>query len=228
MCKKAKIEDIKNSFEEENYIILLDYYSNNKQKFESICPNGHTHKTSWNSWQSGYRCYACSVIRSAEKRRTDYTTIKKYFNSKDYLLITNTYKNTFQILDTLCPKGHIYKVNFHNFKYGARCKVCSIINRLGANNPNWRGGISANDYCPIWKDKEYKKSIKYRDNCKCQNPYCYSGSIRLAIHHIDYDKTNCKPNNLITLCTGCNTRANKDRLWHTYWYKTILSKRSIS
>jgi len=43
------------------------------------------------------------------------------------------------------------------------------------------------------------------------NINCWNNSKRLCIHHIDYDKNNCNPNNLITLCFSCNSRANKNR-----------------
>lgn len=95
----------------------------------------------------------------------------------------------------------------------------------GKNHPNWKGGVSRQGYCPIWKDKQYKKDIRERDNNQCQNPYCYKTTDRLNIHHIDYTKTICSPDNLITLCIGCNTRANFDREWHTEWYRTILNKK---
>ena len=36
----------------------------------------------------------------------------------------------------------------------------------------------------------------------------------LHIHHIDYNKTNCNKNNLITLCVACNGKANFNR---DYW-----------
>lgn len=96
---------------------------------------------------------------------------------------------------------------------------------LGESNPNWRGGVSYEPYCPIWSDKGYKVGIRERDDNNCQNPYCYKTSKRLSIHHIDYDKKNCHPNNLITVCTGCNSRANKDRKWHTEWYRVIMFKK---
>ena len=34
----------------------------------------------------------------------------------------------------------------------------------GHKNPNWKGGIAHEPYCPIWLDKEYKEDIKARDN----------------------------------------------------------------
>lgn len=40
-----------------------------------------------------------------------------------------------------------------------------------------------------------------------------------------YVKKNCHPNNLITLCSSCNARANFDRAWHTSWYKAIINNK---
>ena len=79
----------------------------------------------------------------------------------------------------------------------------------------WVGFVSMEPYCDVWADKEYKESIKERDNYSCQNPDCWCKESCIAIHHIDYDKKNCKPDNLVTLCNSCNTRANSKR---DYWF----------
>ena len=94
-----------------------------------------------------------------------------------------------------------------------------MIGRLaGSNNPNWKGGITFESYCEIWTDKEYKEDIKKRDNYQCQNSDCWNkNSIDLMIHHIDYNKKECSPSNLITLCRSCNARANFNR---DYWQQT--------
>ena len=97
---------------------------------------------------------------------------------------------------------------------------------MGFENPNWKGGISCEPYCDVWLDKEFKESIKERDGHQCLNPDCFGNIHRLSVHHIDYNKKNCKPENLITLCTSCNSRANKDREWHKSWYKAIIYRRS--
>jgi hypothetical protein len=64
-------------------------------------------------------------------------------------------------------------------------------------------------YCDGWKvlREEYKE---YDDN-ECQNPTCKGVSERMTSHHIDYDKSNCHPDNIITLCNSCNLRANHNR-----------------
>jgi len=86
----------------------------------------------------------------------------------------------------------------------------------GENNPNWQGGLSNHEYS--WKfNKHLKKQIRKRDNYTCQN--CNMTEEEhldkyyefLHIHHIDYDKNNCKKDNLITLCLRCNLRANFNR-----------------
>lgn len=98
----------------------------------------------------------------------------------------------------------------------------------GENNPSWKGGISFEAYCAIWTLDEFKEEVFKRDNYKCQNPDCRHTSDRLTRHHVDYDKKNCNPNNLICLCISCNSRANIDREWHTAWYQALLKNRGIT
>jgi len=95
----------------------------------------------------------------------------------------------------------------------------------GDKHPNWQGGISCLPYCPVWIDKEYKRSIKDRDNHNCQNTLCWGTSYRIMLHHISYDKMDCRPSNLITLCGSCNARANHKRAFWQRHYESILKKK---
>jgi len=101
----------------------------------------------------------------------------------------------------------------------------SSINCRGDKTSAWRGGISLGDYCPTWKDSEFKSYILERDGHRCQNPDCWGTVKRLARHHINYNKKDCKLENLICLCTSCNSRANVDRAWHESYYQAIMDKR---
>jgi len=85
------------------------------------------------------------------------------------------------------------------------------ISHLGSGNPNWKGGKSFEPYSVDWT-KTLKKSIKERDHYTCQ--ICHKEGV--AVHHIDYDKLNCNPNNLVTLCRKCHTKTNFNR---DYWIK---------
>ena len=96
---------------------------------------------------------------------------------------------------------------------------------MGEKSSQWKGGIAHEPYCEIWADKEYKADIRERDGNVCQNTDCWKTSDKICIHHIDYDKKNCPPQNLITICFSCNSRANTDREHWTAYYRKILSKK---
>jgi len=100
----------------------------------------------------------------------------------------------------------------------------TILKISGPNNHNWKGGTSTESYCCLWT-KEYRDEIKERDGYKCLNPSCKNNSKRLAAHHVDYDKKNCHPNNLISICTSCNSRANKKRNTWKALYQLILNQK---
>jgi hypothetical protein len=95
-------------------------------------------------------------------------------------------------------------------------------NVKGDANPNWKGGISYEPYPPIFADKRFKAGIRERDNFTCQNPQCSGVDSVLTIHHIDYRKENCEPENLITLCRTCNSFANRDRAFWQAGYEAII------
>ena len=94
--------------------------------------------------------------------------------------------------------------------YGKFCsRKCCYKWRKGENSPNWRGGTSFEYYPPKWT-KKLKEKIKERDNFACQK--CGSKK-NLVIHHINYNKKDCKEKNLITLCRSCNGKVNTARTW---------------
>jgi hypothetical protein len=94
---------------------------------------------------------------------------------------------------------------------------------------HWQGGIATLPYGPEFV-QTLKDKIRARDRYQCQNKECNMteeehliviGSV-LAIHHIDYDKLNCKEDNLVSLCNQCNTRANFNRShWSKYYSETV-------
>lgn len=140
------------------------------------------------------------------------------------------------------------QINYNTWKYGKkRCRSCSqkrrykdnpelikiAINNLpkdcsGEKNGNYNNGKGYEPYSPEFTRK-LKETIRKRDNYKCQGKDCsitqeehfliYGRDIE--IHHIDYDKINCKENNLLTLCKQCNIRANYNR---KYWKKFFKEK----
>ncbi len=46
----------------------------------------------------------------------------------------------------------------------------------------------------------------------------------LSIHHINYNKKDCKPKNIILTCNSCNAKANFNReKWERYYTSIIES-----
>lgn len=57
------------------------------------------------------------------------------------------------------------------------------------------------EYCDIWRDKEYKKDIRKN---YCENANCKGKSKKLDNHHIYLDKKRCSPDDVMTLCASCH------------------------
>lgn len=102
------------------------------------------------------------------------------------------------------------------------------VSNYGEKNPMWRGGISNHNYIGFYQ--LLKDEIRERDNYKCQlcglteEESLQLWKKRLAINHIDYDKTNNKKDNLITLCLRCNSKINFEReKWKQYFKEKIAS-----
>lgn len=221
---------VKKRFEEAGYVLLSNRYYNSKRKLRYICSNGHECEITYSDFSQGKGCKICGHKRKGKSRMKDYDEIKKSFESEGYILLSKSYKNNEHKLNYMCPSGHINSISWHNWNAGYRCPTCYHIRRsiaqTGPLSHFWRGGVSCDPYCDAWADTEYKESIRERDGHRCLNPCCSDNKDDLTIHHIDYNKKNCKPTNLITLCRSCNSSANFDRDWHKAWYTAILKRRN--
>jgi hypothetical protein len=92
--------------------------------------------------------------------------------------------------------------------------------RTKENHFNWKGGTSFEPYPQNW-DRKLKDFIRKRDNNMCQicNKKCDNEI--LSVHHIDYNKFNCQPNNLISLCRSCHTKTNYDREKWIIFFRSV-------
>ena len=222
---KLVIDFIREQFKKEKYELLTKVYKNNRQKLKCICPNHHKCSITWDCWQQGMRCVYCSNKIRGKKRMLSYSFVKSQFEKRNYKLLSTTYISSSVKLNYICPVGHYGSISWNSFSQGHDCFICKNINFCNEDNPNWKGGISCEPYCQIWLDKEFKNSIKTRDGYICQNPKCWNITKRLAVHHIDYNKKNCNPNNLITTCNSCNSRANFNRDHWVKVYRAIMTEK---
>lgn len=93
----------------------------------------------------------------------------------------------------------------------------------GSKNHMWNGGTSFEPYGKKF-NKKLKKQIRIRDNFTCQE--CSQNEeqlgCKLSIHHIDYNKQNNNPNNLISLCNSCHSQTNFSRdNWINYFQEKL-------
>ena len=103
----------------------------------------------------------------------------------------------------------------------------SLIGKFaGKKSPSYIDGRSLRPYPRIFYKLRIK--IRKRDNYTCQKcnvieeKYLIIYGKVLDVHHIDYDKENCKESNLITLCNQCNIKANFNRKYWTKYFKEKL------
>uniref|UniRef100_A0A6M3K5B7 Putative homing endonuclease n=1 Tax=viral metagenome TaxID=1070528 RepID=A0A6M3K5B7_9ZZZZ len=96
----------------------------------------------------------------------------------------------------------------------------------GANTGNWKGGLSFELYPQDWTD-DLKDSIRKRDDYVCQICGIHQDELdgfykQLDIHHINYQKDDLNPDNLISLCRKCHTKTNSKRdYWKEYFKNSI-------
>jgi len=86
----------------------------------------------------------------------------------------------------------------------------------GEKSHFWRGGISFEPYGSEF-NSALKREVHERDNYMCK--MCFE--LGNSVHHIDYNKKNNDPSNLITLCSTCHGRTNYNR---KYWIKYFKNK----
>lgn len=100
-----------------------------------------------------------------------------------------------------------------------RCGSCAQSGRL---NHRWNEGSSYKGYPSIFNYK-LRQEIRLRDNFECY--ICrikqWNLSIKLDVHHINYDKNDCNKDNLISLCHPCHSKTHSNREYWLNYFKEI-------
>ncbi len=120
-------------------------------------------------------------------------TMKKLWRNKEY-----------RGKATICKKGK------KNPMYGRCGESCPVFNNYSSREP----------YGKKWC-LELKKQIATRDGYICK--YCGKIAIRVSgPHHINYNKRDCRPINLVWVHNRCNAKFNTKREhWIDFWCKRL-------
>ena len=211
--RKKDFSEVKEYIQSQGYECLSTSYLNSASKLKLRCQKGHICEVTWNMFRLGHRCRECWIESCYGENNPNY--------GNEYT------KETRNKISENMPDFTGEKNPFYGKKHTeeSRSKISkNMPDRSGPNNPVWNDGSSFEPYCPIWSDKEFKEMIFKRDGYKCMNPLCKSKDPdKLCRHHINYNKKECRPSNIVTLCNSCNSRANSNREWWTSFYQTLMS-----
>ena len=118
--KKKTIEQIKELFFKEGYLLITEKYVGCNELLHSKCPNGHNYYVRYSGFRVGNRCSDCSGYRkySIEEARI-------IFEKENYILLAHKYKDNETKLHSKCEEGHDYFVTLSKFLGGNRCTICS-------------------------------------------------------------------------------------------------------
>lgn len=118
-------------------------------------------------------------------------------------------------------------------RYNAiRCKEHNNIFQIGENAGRYIHGTANLPY-PLEFNDRLRNKIRMRDNFICQGcgktqkEQLEKYKTDLEVHHIDYNKANCKESNLITTCKYCNIKANSDRDYWFAYYTYIMEDKTV-
>lgn len=172
------------------------------------CVNGHEWETSLAKLAG---CMECWILTF--KSTEDYHTLAKErgcrWVGKD--LPQNVgFKTSWE-----CSAGHKWEATYTALQVRTGCPACWVESISGENSRHWRGGISFEPYGLEWTDK-LREKVRKRDDytCAISGEVWRIGQDKFHVHHINYDKTDNRPENLITLCSSCHAKTNSNRdLW---------------
>lgn len=170
------------------------------------------------------RCGNCS------KKGKNHPRFGSHLSLKTRKKISNALKGRF--MGNQSPHWNKYRIrnclNCGKSIKGNNAKYCTACCKLGNKNPNYLNGQSKFPYS-IKFNKYLKYKIRKRDNficqcCKINETECNRA---LDVHHIDYNKMNCKENNLIAVCNSCNVKANFNRDYWFAYYTYIIENKNL-
>ena len=128
--------------------------------------------------------------------------------------------------------GALSEEHRNKIKKANKGKITSpkTIFKKGKNHPNFNNYSSFEPY-GLEFNNQLREQIRIRDQFRCQQCFRHQNELydkkgkkyKLHIHHIDYNKKNNNPENLISLCRNCHTQTNfKREDWEHYFQNKVI------
>lgn len=126
---KLKKEDVKKEMHESGLNLIGDYVNNVTPMLVS-CSNGHNYYTTLASYRAGKQCPECTKFKHSVEE------ISNFFNIDGYKMAIPLIEpiGCSDLIDIICPNGHIFSMDYHHFKAGNRCKYCVDKSKGGKQN----------------------------------------------------------------------------------------------
>ena len=142
---KLTIEQVREAFEKEGYILLSKDYINSNTKLEYLCPNGHKHEITWSMLKSGERCPYCR-----NKIKHNYEEIKEAFDSEEYEINKNTLLEEYEIQ----KEDLVKKIKVYGEEKGFKLKSSKVGMVFVPLNENFEEEVSSDEFFKIKKELE--------------------------------------------------------------------------
>jgi len=128
-----------------------------------------------------------------EKKRKDFSDIKKEFEERNYILLTEEkdYKNCYTKLKCICKNNHSHSTGWANFQQGYGCPICGIellSEKLRMNFSDIKKEFEERNYKLLTDEKDYKnvhQKLDYIHN-KCGNRHSISWTHFKQGHNCSY------------------------------------------
>lgn len=210
-------------------VTALDEVVHCKARWKCICDCGNETVTFGHNLISGNTSSCgCYKKESTHKRCFVDITGKRYGNLV-VLRCTNETSHNDLLWECQCDCGNRIITASLGPKGRISCG-CVLRNKFkyGAGNPNWKGGISYEPYCPRFNN-DLKQRVRefFNNECIICGRNKHDNKKNLSVHHVEYNKQACcdgKPAHFAALCSKCHAKTNSNRARWEYILHIIIDE----
>lgn len=199
-------------------------------KWSCKCSCGNTTKVTTGHLQSGHT-RSCGCLQREVTAKTN--SIDETGNKHGRLVVLErsekrTSSNVI-MWKCSCSCGNMVEVSSTYLRSNCiqSCGCLWLENIIKANTVHGKCSNGSRVSYPKEWTRNLRAFVRKRDGHKCKicAKTLEEEGKSLSVHHIDYDVNNCKPSNLISLCTSCHVKTNTNREAWMEFFKVLLEEK---